>query len=278
LESRCGQRFAAESRAQGRRAGRPAAARRGVAGSPVGRFGVGPLGGHGQRSGQPARTPPRQPVLRRMPTSAGFASACRPSSDRGRPRSRGRRWWLRIGSGAHPAPPARRSALPPSAGAHPGGRRSVIGVEHFPARGRGGDVALSPSPPPSFGRKHGRRARRRRRPCRLASVVSPQPEVVAPPGRWRPPGQVAWAVATFGRALERANVAVLSPGVGASTPEWGPFRTLNWTLNAESRPQRERRAAGRRAQNPAISRQNWEVARPGIEPGTPRFSVVCSTD
>jgi hypothetical protein len=149
LESRCGQRFAAESRAHGRRPGRPAAARRGVAGSPVGRFGVGPLGGHGQRSGQPARTPPRQPVLRRMPTSAGFASACRPSSDRGRPRSRGRRWWLRIGSGAHPAPPARRSALPPSAGAHPGGRRSVIGVEHFPARGRGGDVAPSPSPPPS---------------------------------------------------------------------------------------------------------------------------------
>jgi hypothetical protein len=50
-------------------------------------------------------------------------------------------------------------------------------------------------------------------------------------------------------------------------PEWGRFRTLNWTLNPESRPQRERRAARRRAQNPAISRQKREVARPGIEPG-----------
>jgi hypothetical protein len=86
--------------------------------------------------------------------------------------------------------------------------------------------------------------------------------------------RTAWAVASFARALERAKVAVLSPGVGASAPEWGPFRTLNWTLNAESRPQRERRAAGRRAPNPAISRQNRRVARAGIEPGTPRFSIV----
>jgi hypothetical protein len=71
-----------------------------------------------ERSGQPARTP--TPVLRRIvPTSSGFASECPPSSDRGRSRSRGRRRWLPIGSGAHPAPPARRSALPPSAGAIP---------------------------------------------------------------------------------------------------------------------------------------------------------------
>jgi hypothetical protein len=59
-----------------------------------------------------------------------------------------------------------------------------------------------------------------------------------------------------------AKVAVLSPGVGASTPEWGQFRTLNWTLNAKSRPQCERRAAGRWAQNPRISRQNREWRGP----------------
>jgi hypothetical protein len=231
-----------------------------------------------ERSGQPARTPTPAGTATDQADIGRLRERMPPSSDRGRPRSR------RPAAGASERERRASSIACSEVGSaavgrsHPGGRRSVIGVEHFPARGRGGDVALSPSPPPSFGREHGRRARRRRRPCRLASVVSPQPEVVAPPGRWRPPGQVAWAVATFGRALERANVAVLSPGVGASTPEWGPFRTLNWTLNAESRPQRERRAAGRRAQNPAISRQNWEVARPGIEPGTPRFSVVCSTD
>lgn len=59
-----------------------------------------------------------------------------------------------------------------------------------------------------------------RRPCRLASVVSPQPEVAAPPGRCRPPGHAAWAVATFAWALERAKVRLVTrcgslyPGMG----------------------------------------------------------------
>jgi hypothetical protein len=116
---------------------------------------------------------------------------------------------------------------------HPGGRRSVIGVEHFPAPGRGGDVALSPTPPSSFDREHERRASRRASPLRpgLGCFAAARGRR-ATPGRLRTPGQVAWALATFARALERAKVAVLSPGVGASTPEWGQFRTLNWTLNA----------------------------------------------
>jgi hypothetical protein len=83
-----------------------------------------------------------------------------------------------------------------------------------------------------------------------------------PPGRSRP---------SPGRSSEPRSPS-LSPSVGASTPEWRPFRTLNWTLNAESRPERERRAAGRRTQNPAISGQKRRVARPRIELGTPRFS------
>jgi hypothetical protein len=131
---------------------------------------------------------------------------------------------------------------------------------------------IVPSPPSSFGGDHGRRVSRRASPVQRGLGRSPQSEVVAPPGRWLTARPCRWAVATFARALERAKVTVLSPAVGASTPEWGPFRTLNWTLNAESRPQRERRAARLRAQDPAISRQNREVARPGIEPGTPRFS------
>jgi hypothetical protein len=109
-----------------------------------------------------------------------------------------------------------------------------------------------------------------RRPCSLGSVVSPQSELVAPPGRCRPPGHAAGrSRPSPGRSSEPSpschQVWSLYPGMG-------PLRTLNWTLNAESRPQRERRAARLRAQNPAISRRNREVARPGIEPGTPRFS------
>jgi hypothetical protein len=112
---------------------------------------------------------------------------------------------------------------------HPRGRRSVIGVEHFPARGRGGDVALSPSPPSSFGRERGRGASRR------ATTVQPGLSFFAAAGGrratrpCRAPGHTAWAVATVARALERAKVAALSQGLRASTPESGPFRTLNWT-------------------------------------------------
>ena len=208
-----------------------------------------------ERSGQPARTPHAS----RYRDGSGrhrraSRAQCPPSSDRRRSRPPGRRRWHRSGSRAHPAPPARRTALPPFGRTHPGGRRSVIGVEHFPARCGGGDVALSPSPASSFGRQHGRRLSRRASPCRLGSVVSPQPGGRRPKAVADRPATPPGRSATFARALERAKVAVLSPGVGASTPDWGRFRTLNWTLNAESRPQRERRTARLRAQNPAISR------------------------
>jgi hypothetical protein len=193
-----------------------------------------------ERSGQPARTPLRQPVLRRiMPTSAGFASAMPPSSDRGRPRSRGPRWWLRIGSGAHPAPPAqgrlcrRRPEPIPAVAGHR--------VEHFPARGRGGDVALSPSPPPSVIRLRAwasteaagvaraawpRSFRRSRRSSRHQAVAK---RPAKSPGRSRP--------------LPRRSSEPRSPSchqVWELYPAMGTVRTLNWTLNAESRPQRER--------------------------------------
>jgi len=152
------------------------------------------------------RGPRRQPVLPRIvPTSSGFASAM-PTVERpgtaalARPTAT-----ARIGSDASPAPPAEVGTAEIGR-SDPGGRRSVIGVEHFPARGVGGGRRALPSPPSSFGREHGPRVSRRASPCRLASVVSPQPEVVARPGRCRTPGQVAWAVATFARALKRAKV------------------------------------------------------------------------
>jgi hypothetical protein len=207
------------------------------------------------RSGQPARTPTpagtaadHADIVRfreRMPTveRARTVALARPAA---------------VASDREPrASSTARSELGFAAvgRSHPGGRRSVIGLEHSPARGRGG--ALAPSPPSSFGREHGRRVRRRASPVqpglgRFAAAGGSR----ATPGPLATAGPRAWAVATFARALERAKVAVLSPGVGASTPDRGPFRTVNWTLNAESRPQRERRAARLRAQKPSISRQN----------------------
>jgi hypothetical protein len=57
----------------------------------------------------------------------------------------------------------------------------------------------------------------------------------ATPGRWGTPGRAAWRrEASLG--LNQAKAAVLSPGVDAPTQEWGLFRTVNWTLNAENRP------------------------------------------
>jgi hypothetical protein len=121
------------------------------------------------------------------------------------------------------------------------------------------------------GARHWRRARAAS-PYSLGSVVSPQPEVVAPPHAVgeRPAEPAGGREPRVGRPPERSRR--LAPAVGASYPAMGTFRTLNWTLNAEGRPQRERKAAGRPAQNASISRQNVEMARPGIEPGTPRFS------
>ena len=133
-------------------------------------------------------------------------------------------------------------------------------------RGRGGDIALWHRPS-SFGRGHRHRAKRR--------CVAVQPEIVAQPQAdgerpAHPPGGRGHSV---GRSTEPKS-RWLSPGWKPHTQEWGQFRTVNWTPNAENRPRRERRAAGRRAQKLAISRQKGEMARPGIEPGTPRFSVV----
>jgi hypothetical protein len=197
-----------------------------------------------------------------MPTSAGFASACPPSSDRGRPRSRGPRWWLRIGSGAHPAPAAQRSALPPSAGAHPGGRRSSGSNTSPPAAAAATSRFRHRPLRPSFGFEHGRRLRRRASPVRpglgrfaaAGGRRATRPLATARPSRLGGRDPCLGARASQGRRLVTR--------CGSSTPQWGSFRTLNWTLNAESRPQRERRAAGRRPQNPAISRQNREVASP----------------
>jgi hypothetical protein len=180
LESSCGQRFAPEGRAHGCRAGRPAAARQGLAGSPVSRFGVGLLGGHGRAVGPAGGDAPRPPVLRRIvPTSAGVASAI-PTVER--PRTVALASPAAVASNREPRASSTACSEVGSAAvgrSHSGGRRSVIGVEHFLARSRGGDVALSPSPPSSFGREHGRRLRWRASPLRPGLGHFAQPELVA---------------------------------------------------------------------------------------------------
>jgi hypothetical protein len=188
LESSCGQKFAAEGRAHGRRAGRPAAARHGVAGSP-GRPVRRRPARRPRTSGRASRRgPPRQPVLRRiMPTSSGFASeAHRRATEDGRAREA---YGGGFGSGAariqHRLLAGRLCRRRPEPS-----RRSPVGHrgQHFPARGRGGDVALPPSPPPSFGREHGRRVSRRASPVppglgRFAAAGGRR----ATPGRCRTP-------------------------------------------------------------------------------------------
>jgi hypothetical protein len=133
------------------------------------------------RSRQPARTPTPAGTARDHDHLGRFRERMPTVQDRGRSRSRGRRRWLRI-RGRRASSTACSEVGSAAVGrSHASGRRSVMGVEHFPARGRGGDVALSPSPPSSFGRQHGRRVRRRASPGQPGLVVSPQPEIVAPP-------------------------------------------------------------------------------------------------
>jgi hypothetical protein len=160
------------------------------------------------------------------------------------PRLGGRAYRAAVASDREPrAPSPVRSEIRSAAVGRslPSGRRSVIGVEHFPARGRGGDVA--PSPPQSFGREHRRRVSRRGSPVppglgRFATAGGRR----ATPGRWRTPGHAPLVLATFARALTRATSPSRHQAWTPPTPEWGRFRTLNWTLNAKSRPQRERRS------------------------------------
>jgi hypothetical protein len=101
-------------------------------------------------------------------------------------------------------------------------RRSPVGLggERFLRPRPRRDVALPPSPPPSFGREHGRRLRWRASPLRpglgrFAAAGGRR----ATPACWRPPGQVAWAFASFAPG-ERAKspsshqVWSLYPGMG----------------------------------------------------------------
>jgi hypothetical protein len=264
-------RFAAGSRAHGRRAGRPAAARQRIAGSASACSAATESGRAPGAQLAPAGTgtdPADILVLER--NAHGRATEGRRAGEvgdgdfrAGGARIQHRLLGGRLGRGQPQA--SSRSSVghlaehPPNAAAGVTSgfahrpvvfRPASIGVE------RGGGVAVQPG----VGRFAAARGRR------------------AIPGRWRTPGRAAWRSRTFAWVLDRAKAAVLSPRWKLLTQEWGPFRTLNWTPNLKSRAQRERRAPGRRAQNGAISRQNEEMARPGIEPGTPRFSVVCSTD
>jgi hypothetical protein len=219
-----------------RRAGRPAAAWQRVAGSASACSAP-----TDERSG--ARSAPSpQPVLRRtMPTPSSFASAMptveRPKDGRAREVGDG----LQIGRRA-PAPPARRMARPQSAGAIV----AVVGrslAEHVPRARPRGDVALCPSPrrfrPASIGGERGGGVAVKPGLGRFAAARGRRPT----PGRWRMPSR-----ALGGRQplLGRSKSPSRHPGWKPPTQEWGQFRTVNWTLNAETRLQRERRGPGRR--------------------------------
>jgi hypothetical protein len=177
---------------------------------------------------------------------------------------------LQIGRSGHSAPPARRSARPRQL--EPARRSAVVHLATTSReRGRGGERRALPSPhrlSATMGVARGGGVAVQLGVGRLAAARGRRPT----PGPLRPPGRPARRSRSFAWQLDRAKVAVLSPGWKPATQEWGRFRTVNWTPNPENRPQRERKAAARRGQNPPISRQNPEVARPGIEPGTPRFS------
>jgi hypothetical protein len=104
----------------------------------------------------------------------------------------------------------------------------------------------------SFGRELSRAAAAS--PCSLQSAFCRRPRS-SPQGRWRTPGRAAWRSPTlrFGRSTEPKQPPCHQEWK-LSTQEWGPFRTLNWTLKAESRPQRARRAAKNVALKPPVSR------------------------
>jgi hypothetical protein len=149
---------------------------------------------------------------------------------------------------------------------------SGAGAEPTPA-GTATDRAVAAS---SFGREHGRRVSRRASPVqpglgRFAAVVgrrATRPLATARPRRW--------AVATFARALERAKVTALSPGVGASTPEWGPFRTLNWTLNAKSRPHASGKRSGGGRKTYRLAGETGKWRGPESNRGHHDFQAVAS--
>jgi hypothetical protein len=62
-------------------------------------------------------------------------------------------------------------------------------------------------------------------------------------------------------------------GLGGRTADLLAKRRAPWAL---SLPHTESQMARGRAR--LAMRRSREMARPGIEPGTPRFSVVCSTN
>ena len=201
-------------RAHGRRAGRPAAARWRVA---VRR--------------QPARRPGRSgraPGAHLAPAGTGtdHADTLRPRernatarATEGRSCSRGRRRWLQIGRSVHPAPPARTSLWPRSAGAI----LAVIGRSSGRTLPRAAAAVTSRfgSAPSSFGREQRRRARRRRRRAALKSASRRSSVVAQPQAVGERPADPRLAVGTFAWALNRAKPPALSPGWKLPYPGMG---------------------------------------------------------
>jgi hypothetical protein len=233
--------LAAGGRADGRRAGRPAAARQRVAGSACACSAV-----RDERSG-----------ARRAPRASRYCDGpCRhpPASRAHCPRSSDRRT-VALARSATVASLGGARIQQRLLGGRLGRRRpqpswrSSVGhlAEHFLRARPRRDIALCHRPrrlsAASIGVERGGGAAVQRGVGRFAAARDRR----ATPGRWRTPGRPAWRSRTFEWARNRAKVAVLSPGWKPVTQEWGRFRTVNWTPNPENRPQRERKAAARRA-------------------------------
>jgi hypothetical protein len=228
-----------------------------------------------ERSGQLARTPTpagtatdrvdigwfRERNARRRARTVPLARPVAVASDR-EPRASGTAR-SEVGSAAvgRSDPGGRRSVIGSNTSPRPRRSRRAFAIAPFVIRPRAWASSEAAGVAPAAWPRSFRRSRRSSR----HQAVAERP--ATPPGRSRP---------SPGRSSEPRSPSCHQ--VWEPLPRNGDRLGHSIGLNAESRPPRERRAAGRRAQNPAISRQNREVARPGIEPGTPRFSVVCSTD
>jgi integrase len=80
--------------------------------------------------------------------------------------------------------------------------------------------------------------------------------------------------ASFDRLMRDAHAQRYS----ATTPAVEGFGTTNGTTTAKTASRQSRKRRPERGQNVRISREKRRMARPRLELGTPRFSVVCSTN
>jgi predicted nucleic acid-binding protein len=122
------------------------------------------------------------------------------------------------------------------------------------------------------------RARRQDRLQRTEAAFEPLPVDAAVARAY---GRVYGAVATAGRKARgrRAfDLLIAATALAVELPLYRATLTNSKLSTGWSKSSPSRRADRRRPHRRAHGKQSDEVARAGIEPATPRFSAVCSTD